>query len=211
MLSPGAHYAPGEEEDGLEYETNTPSGDSYTTPPRTGGRSEPSAFPSHSPTPGGSDPENSVILCTAEIEAHIESFLEEAEEDMELDNLPPLENMTPLLVPVPDSVVSGFVPFTVNTGQCCVPPKNLLKKVYHPYKDPVGQYRCEPGGWCNDLPCSGQIQLVPRKIRGCGLSDGGSRSGRSCCGTSEEPFNQSGSLCSQHTPTHPLCLGSSEL
>ena len=28
-----------EEEDGLEYATNTPSGGSYTTPPSTGGHS----------------------------------------------------------------------------------------------------------------------------------------------------------------------------
>ena len=32
--------------------------------------------------------------------------------------------------------------------------------------------------------------------------NGGSRLGRSCCGTSKEPCNQSGSLCGQHTPTH---------
>ena len=56
LLSLGPHYAPGEEEevvvdleegeedgeDGLEYETNTPSRDSYMTPPSTGGCSDPS-------------------------------------------------------------------------------------------------------------------------------------------------------------------------
>ena len=74
LLSPGPHYAPGEEEemvdeteeeeeDGLEYATNTPSGGSYTTPLSTGGCSEPS------PTPGDSDPENNVVLRTAELEA----------------------------------------------------------------------------------------------------------------------------------------------
>ena len=57
-MSLGPHYAPGEEEeiveeteeeeeeeeeeDGLEYATDAPSGDSYMTPPSTGGCSEPS-------------------------------------------------------------------------------------------------------------------------------------------------------------------------
>ena len=63
-------------------------------------------------------------------------FLEEAEEDMEMSDLPLLENVSPLLVPAP--VVSGFVPFTVSTGQCCVPPKNLLRRVWHPYQDSIG-------------------------------------------------------------------------
>ena len=37
LLSPGPHYAPGEEEeDSLEYMTNTPLGDSYMTPPSKG-------------------------------------------------------------------------------------------------------------------------------------------------------------------------------
>ena len=169
LLSPGPHYVPGEEEmveeteeeeeeeeeDGLEYATNTPSRDSYTTPPSTGGRSEPSPTPSHSPTPGDSDPENNAVLCTEELEAHIEVFLEEAEEDMEIDDMPPLENVSPLLVPAP--VVPGFVPFSVSSGQHCVPPKSLLKKVFHPYKDSVGRCCCESGGWCNDLPCSSWV------------------------------------------------------
>ena len=62
--------------------------------------------------------------------------MEEAEEDMELDDLPLLENVTPVPVPVP--VVPGFVPFTVSTGQHCVPPKSLFWKVYHPYHSLVG-------------------------------------------------------------------------
>ena len=107
LLSPGPHYTPGEEEevaedleeedeeDGLEYKTNAPLRDSYTTPPSTGGRSKPSPAPTQSPTPEGSDPETSVVLQTAELEAYIESFLEEVEEDMELNDLPPLENITP--------------------------------------------------------------------------------------------------------------------
>ena len=153
LLSPGPHYAPGEEEEmveeteeeeeeeeeeeqGLEYTTDTPSGDSYTTPPSTGGHSKPSLAPSRSLTLGDSDPENNVVLRTEELEACIEAFLEEAEEDMEIDNMPPLENVSPL--PIPALVIPGFVPFSVSTSQCCVPPKSLLKKVFHPYKDSVG-------------------------------------------------------------------------
>ena len=224
-MSPVPHHAPGAEEEmvketeeegdeedeegGLEYATDTPSGGSYTTPPSTGGRSFPSLIPSHSPTPGDSNPENNAALHTKELEAHIEAFLEEVEEDLEMDNLPPLENTSPLPVPAP--VFLGFVPFAVSTGQHCVPPKSLLRKVYHPYKDPVGQCHCGPGGWCDDLPCSGQTRCVPRKIRGRGSSHGGSRSGRSCCGSSEEPFDDQKPSCGGHTPTHALCLGSPEL
>ena len=124
-----------DEEDGLEYMTDTPLGDSYTTPPSTGGHSEPSPAPTCSPTPGDSDPENNVVLYTEELEACIEVFLEEVEEDMEIDNLPPLENTSPLLVLAP--VIPGFVPFAVSTGQRCVLPKSLLRKVYHPYQDSV--------------------------------------------------------------------------
>ena len=142
------------EEEGLEYVTDTPSGGSYMTLPSTGGRSSPSLAPSRSPTPGDSDPENNAALHTEELEARIEAFLEEAEEDLEMDDLPLAENTSPLPVLAP--VFPGFVPFTVSTGQCCVPLKSLLRKVYHPYKDPVGRCRCEPGGWCDNLPCSGQ-------------------------------------------------------
>ena len=149
LLLPRPHYAPGEEEemvddseeeeeDGLVLETKGTFKGSYTTPPSTGGCSEPSLAPSCLPTPEGSNPETNMILCTAELEAYIKSFLEEVEEDMELDDLPLLENVMPLLVPAPDSVLSRFVPFAVSTSQCCVPPKSLLRKVYHPYKDPVG-------------------------------------------------------------------------
>ena len=104
-----------EEEEGLEYATDTPSGGSYTTPPSTGGRSSPSPAPSHSPTPGDSDPENNAALCTKELEACIEAFLEEAEEDLEMNDLPLLENSSLLLVPAP--VFPSFVPFAVSTGQ----------------------------------------------------------------------------------------------
>ena len=189
LLSPVPHYVLGEEgemvketeeeeeeeEDGLEYVTDTPSRSSYTTPLNSGGCSSPSPALSCSPTPGDSDPENNVALCTEELEAHIEAFLEEAEEDLKMNNLPPLKNTS--LLPVPAPVFPGFVPFAVSTGQCCVLPKNLLRKVYHPYKDPVGQCHCEPGGWCDNLPCSSRKQPVSHKVQGCGLLHGSSRSG----------------------------------
>ena len=147
LLSPGPHYVSGEEEmvketeeeeeeDGLEYVTDTPSGGSYTTPPSTGGCSSPSLALSHSPTPGDSDPENNTALCTEELEAHIEAFLEEAEEDLLINNLPPAENTSPLPVPAP--IFPGIIPFAVSTSQQCILPRHLVRKVYHPYKDPVG-------------------------------------------------------------------------
>ena len=37
-----------------------------------------------------------MVLCTAKLEACIELFLEEVEEDMDLDDLPSLENVMPL-------------------------------------------------------------------------------------------------------------------
>ena len=131
LLSHGPHYTPREEEevvedleeeeeDGLKYETDTPSRDSYTTLPSTGGRSKPSPCPTQSPTLEGSNPETNTILQTAELEACIESFLEEAEEDMELNDLPPLENVTLVLVLVPVPIISGFIPFAVSTGQHCI-------------------------------------------------------------------------------------------
>ena len=219
LLLPAPHYGPGEEEEvveeteeeeeGLEYATNTPSGGSYTTLPSTGGRSSPSLAPSRSPTPGDSDPENNTALRTEELEACIEAFLEEAEEDLKMDNLPLAKNTSP--VPVLAPVFPGFVPFAVSTGQCCVLPKSLVRKVYHPYKDPVGQCCCEPGGWYDNLPCSGRKQHVPRKIRGCGLLHGSSWSGRSCCGSSEEPVDHQESLCGGRTPTRAPCSGSPEL
>ena len=224
LLLPVPHYTPGEEEEmveeteeegeeeeeeGLEWMTNTPLGGSYTTPPSTGGCSSPSLALSYSPTPGDSDPENNAALHTEELEACIEAFLEEAEEDLEMNNLPPSENTLPLPVPAP--MFPGFVPFTVSTSQCCVLPKNLLRKIYHPYKDPVGRCCCEPGGWCDNLPCSGQKQRVSHKIRGHGLLHGSSQSGRSCCGTSEEPCDDQKPSCGGHTPTCALCPGSPEL
>ena len=222
LLSLAPHYGPGEEEEvveeteeeteeeeGLEYVTDTPLGGSYTTPPSTGGHSSPSPAPSCSPTPGDSDPENNAALHIEELEAHIEVFLEEAKEDLEMDDLPPAENTS--LLPVPAPVFPGIIPFAVSTGQCCVPLKSLLRKVYHPYKDPVGQCHCEPGGWCNDLPCSSRKRRVSRKVRGRSSSHGGSRSGRSCCSSSEEPFNDQKPLCSGRTPTCAPCPGSLEL
>ena len=143
-----------EEEEGLEWMTNTPLGGSYTTPPSTGGCSSPSLALSYSPTPGDSDPENNAALHTEELEACIEAFLEEAEEDLEMNDLPPAENSS--LLPVPAPVFPGIILFAISTGQRCIPLKSLLRKAYHPYKDPAGQCCCEPGGWCDDLPCSGR-------------------------------------------------------
>ena len=103
-----------EGEGGLEYVTDTPLGGSYTTPPSTGGCSSPSPALSHSPTPGDSNPENNVALCTEELEACIEAFLEEAEEDLIMDDLPPVKNSSPLPVPAP--VFLGIVPFAISTS-----------------------------------------------------------------------------------------------
>ena len=198
-----------EEEDGLEYTTDTPSGGSYMTPPSTGDRSSPSPAPSRSPTPGDSDPENNTALRTEELEARIEAFLEEAEEDLLMDDLPPAENTSPLPVPAP--IFPEVIPFAVSTGQRCIPPKHLIRKVYHPYQDPVGQCRCQPGGWCDDLPCSSRKRRVPRKVRGRSLSNGGSRSGGSCCGTSEEPVDHQEYSRDGRTPTRAPSSGSPEL
>ena len=161
-MLPGPHYTPGEKEDeeeesGLEYETDTLSKDSYTTPLSTGGHSEPSLAPSCLPTLEDSDPETCMVLHTEELEVRIKAFLEEAEEDMEMNDLPLLKNVSLLLVLA--SVVPSFVPFTVSTGQHCILPKSLVRKVWHPYQDSVGQCHCEPGGWCSDLPCAGWVLL----------------------------------------------------
>ena len=135
LLSPGPHYALGEEmveeteemveeteeekeseeEEGLKYMTDTPSGGSYMTPPSTGGRSSPSLAPSHSSTPGDSDPKNNAVLHMEELEACIEAFLEEAEEDLLMDNLPPAENTS--LLPIPAPIFPEIIPFAVSTGQ----------------------------------------------------------------------------------------------
>ena len=82
-------------------------------------------------------------------------ILGKVDEDLEMNDLPPLENTSP--APVPAPVIPGFIPFAVSTSQHCVLPKSLLRKVYHPYKDSVGRCRCEPGGWCNGLPCAGWV------------------------------------------------------
>ena len=164
---------------------------------------------SHSPTPGDSDPENNAALRTKELEARIEAFLEEAEEDLVMNDLPPAENTSPLPVPAP--VFPGIIPFTVSTSQRCVPPKHLVRKVYHPYKDPVGRCHCEPGGWCDDLPCSGWKQRVSHKIRGRGSLHGGSGLGQSCCGSGEEPVDHQERSCDGRTPTCAPCPGSPEL
>ena len=84
------------------------------TPPSTGGCSSLSPAPSHLLTPGDSNPETNMVLCTKELEAHIKVFLEEVDEDLEMNNLPPLKNTSPLPVPAP--VIPIFVPFAVSTG-----------------------------------------------------------------------------------------------
>ena len=167
LLSPGPHYAEGEEEevladleeeeDSLEYETKAPLTASYTTPLGTGGCSKPSPHPSHSPIPGGSDPEDNTVLHTAKIEACIEAFLAEADEDLELGDLLPLEYVTPIPIHVP--TIPGFVPFTVSTGQHCILSKGL-PQAYHPYENSIGQCSCEAGGWCNNLPCSVSLDMI---------------------------------------------------
>ena len=221
LLSLVPHYAPGEEEEmveeteeeteeeeGLEYVTDTPSGGSYMTLPSTGGCLSLSPALSHSPTPGESDPENNAALHTEELKARIEVFLEEAKEDLMMNDLPPAKNTS--LLPVLAPVFLGIIPFAISTSQHCVLLKSL-RKVYHPYKDPVGRCHCEPGGWCNNLPCSGWKQRVSHKIRGRSLSHGGSRSGRSCCGSSKEPVDNQKPSCGGRTPTRALCPGSPEL
>ena len=144
-----------DDEDGLKYETEAPSTTSHTTPPSTGGHSKPSPCPTHSPMPEGSDPENNTALQTLLIEAHVKVFLAEADEDLQLHDLPPLENVSPILIQAP--TIPGFIPFTMSTDQHCIPSKGL-PQAFHPYENSIGQCHCEAGGWCNDLPCSGRKQ-----------------------------------------------------
>ena len=42
------------------------------------------------------------------------------------------------------------------------------------------------------FPVPVRRDMSPQKIQGCGLADGGSRLGRSCCSTLEEPYDQYG-------------------
>ena len=143
MLSPGPHYAEGEiqrggdeEEDGLKYKTEVETSDpSYTTPPSTGGHSKPSPHPLCSPSPEDSDLETSAVLQTAEIKAQVKAFLAEVDEDLKLEDLLPLENVTPVPIHIP--TILGFVPFAMSTGQQCVPSKGL-PRAYHPYKGSIG-------------------------------------------------------------------------
>ena len=44
-------------------------------------------------------------------------------EDLELHDLPPLENVTPIPTHIP--TIPGFIPFTINTSQHCVSSKGL--------------------------------------------------------------------------------------
>ena len=172
LMSPGPHFTEGEnkevvvdleedddEEDGLKYETEEdPSDPSYMTPPSTGGCSPPSPHPSCSLTPEGSNPENNAHLQMVLIEAQVEAFLEEVDKGLKLADLPPLENMMP--IPIQALTILGFIPFAMSTGQHCVPSKRLPHGVFHPYHNSIRQCHCEPGGWCNNLPCAGWKQQV---------------------------------------------------
>ena len=111
--------------------------------------------------PKDSNPETSVVLQTAEIKAHVEVFLVEVDKDLELDDLPPLENVTP--IPIQALTIPRFIPFTMSTSQHCIPSKGL-PQAYHPYEGSVGWCSCEAGGWCNDLPCSSRRQQFPQKV-----------------------------------------------
>ena len=148
LLSPGPHFAEGEnqeivvdseeedDKDGLNYETEEEPLDlSYTTPLSTRGHTPPSPYPSCSPTPEGSDLENNACLQTELIEAWVEAFLAEAEEDLKLYDLPPLENTKPILIQV--ATMPGFVPFVISTSQHCVPSKGLPHGTYHLYNNSV--------------------------------------------------------------------------
>ena len=126
----------------------------HTTLPSTGGHTLPSPCLSCSPMPEGSNPENNASLQTVLLEARVEAFLAEVDEDLELADLPPLENMTPILIQAP--TIPGFIPFAMSTGQHCIPSKGLPHVTFHPYNNSVGQCCCEPGGWCDNLPCFGQ-------------------------------------------------------
>lgn len=64
-----------------------------------------------------------MALQTAKIEACVEAFLAEADEDLKLEDLPPLENVTP--VPIQALTIPGFIPFAMSTSQHCVPSKGL--------------------------------------------------------------------------------------
>ena len=77
-------------------------------------------------------------------------MVEETEEEKEEEEEDSLEYATdtPLggSYMTPPSTGGRSSPFAMSTGQRCVPLKHLVRKVYHPYKDPVGQCRCELGG-----------------------------------------------------------------
>ena len=76
-----------------------------------------------------------MVLQTSMIEAHVKVFLAEADEDLELHDLPPLENISP--IPIQALTILGFIPFAMSTSQHCVPSKGL-PCTFHPYKNSVG-------------------------------------------------------------------------
>ena len=128
----------GEEESGLEYETDEEleeetSKGSYLTPIPTLSASPAvpsSSAPTQSPTP---DYKGLDQLACKTIKCHIKDFLVGAEEDLKLSsNPPPLETPSPEPVPVLEPICpfEGFVPFAVsptNQGQHCVPLCGLLR------------------------------------------------------------------------------------
>ena len=78
----------------------------------------------------GTDLENNAHLQMALIKAQVEASLEEVDKDLELADLPPLENVIPILIQA--STIPGFVPFAISTSQCCVPSKGLPHRAFHP-------------------------------------------------------------------------------
>ena len=69
--------------------------------------------------------ENNVALWTAELEAHVKAFLAEADKDLELEDLLPLENVT--LIPIHVPTIPSFVPFTISTSTGGKGPGNQWK------------------------------------------------------------------------------------
>ena len=70
------------------------------------------------------------------------------------------------------------------------------------------------GTFDQSLQCTQDVFVdfqAPSPPVGCGSSHGGSRSGRSCCSSSEEPIDNQKPSCGGRTPTHAPCPGSPEL
>ena len=82
--------------------------------------------------------------------------------DLEEDVLPPLENVTPILIVVDCGIPRvepgeiDFIPFQV-CGQHCKHMKGIPTSTYHPYQHCLikGQCCCDLGGWCDKSDCCG--------------------------------------------------------